>query len=142
MESVSHAGTSNTVSETDNLFFLHAGTSNAASEIDNLFFPHAETSKASCGKSNNWGSGDGGATTESLRFEPFEIVDDSRVFRLGEWVILVRGFTASRTGPVSRAGVVGCGDGAVVSVSVNSNGEGEDDDAGERKRENREKERE
>ncbi|KAI5343928.1 hypothetical protein L3X38_011804 [Prunus dulcis] len=30
----------------------HAGTSNAASETDNLFFPHAGTSNAECGKSN------------------------------------------------------------------------------------------
>ncbi|KAI5312077.1 hypothetical protein L3X38_041250 [Prunus dulcis] len=86
---------------------------------------NSEKEEESSPQSPGLGGGDGGATIESLRFEPVEIVGDSRVFRLGDWVILVQGFTTSRTGPVSRAGVVGCGGGVVVSVSESSEGEGE-----------------
>ncbi|KAI5312091.1 hypothetical protein L3X38_041264 [Prunus dulcis] len=70
---------------------------------------NSEKEEESSPQSPGLGGRDSGATMESLRFEPVEIVGDSRVFRLGDLVILVQGFTTSRTGPVSRAGVVGCG---------------------------------
>ncbi|KAI5312080.1 hypothetical protein L3X38_041253 [Prunus dulcis] len=81
-------------------------------QIDpNLCISHLELGKEeeSSPQSPGLGGRDGGATMESLWFEPVEIIGDSRVFRLGDLVILVQGFTTSRTGPVSRAGVVGCG---------------------------------
>ncbi|KAI5356147.1 hypothetical protein L3X38_009042 [Prunus dulcis] len=50
------------------------------------------------------GGGDGGVTTVIHRFKPVEIVAGIRGFQSGKLVVLVRGFTMSRTGPVSRPG--------------------------------------
>ncbi|CAL8119301.1 unnamed protein product [Prunus armeniaca] len=68
--------------------------------------------------------GGGGATIGKVRLEPVETAGGSGAFRSGFWVVQDRGFTTSRTGPVSKAGVVGCGGGVAVSVRVNSD-EGE-----------------
>ncbi|CAL2240044.1 unnamed protein product [Prunus armeniaca] len=68
--------------------------------------------------------GGGGATIGKVWPEPVETAGGSGAFRSGFWVVQDRGFTTSRTGPVSKAGVVGCGGGVAVSVRVNSD-EGE-----------------
>ncbi|CAL2238588.1 unnamed protein product [Prunus armeniaca] len=68
--------------------------------------------------------GGGGATIGKVQLEPVETAGGSGAFRSGFWVVQDRGFTTRRTGPVSKAGVVGCGGGVAVSVRVNSD-EGE-----------------
>ncbi|KAI5312564.1 hypothetical protein L3X38_041737 [Prunus dulcis] len=96
----------------------HAGTSNAASETENLFFPHAGTSNAACGKSNNWGSlfhappqapaepspvspslggGDGSAATGKLRFKLVELVAGVRGFRWGKLAVFLAAVGSSAT---------------------------------------------
>ncbi|CAL2246540.1 unnamed protein product [Prunus armeniaca] len=67
----------------------------------------------------------GGATIGKVLLEPVETAGGSGAFRSGFWVVQDWGFTTSRTGPVSKAGVVRCGGGVAVSVQVNSSRERE-----------------
>ncbi|CAL2277670.1 unnamed protein product [Prunus armeniaca] len=68
------------------------------------------------------GSGNDGATSKNLRFEPVETADYSRVFRGRKLVGLDQDVETKLLGPVSRDAVAGSDGGVDFSVRVNSDG--------------------